>query len=440
MARVLLIGAGPLPTPATRQLGFPQLRLVHFQHALADDHTVRVACLSSGADSQPEGPFAGVFTIDPEAPGWLERLRTLAEPADLIVSAGPYLPGEAACLIAGDRPVWADLPGDPFAELQAVSLAPGAPLDPVRSAAARSAAMTVLSRADRISVISERQRMALLGQLGLLGRLERPPGGLGAVVPIGYTLDLPQGLPRRRRPGSPFVIALCGGFNTWLNDEAIATALTESLQALPELSVVVTGGELRGHYTNGFARFEQWRQQSPFRSRVSIHGWVQHDALPLVLSDAHLGLYLDRPGCEALLGSRTRVHLFTWMGMEVLGTPHSELTCDMAAEGVMHATSADGAADAIRRIAAAGSDGKMARCAHAWLRQRCSPEQTVLPLRRWAQHPQRTPAAPHLDAILVENARLRDALRQIHQSPTWRLMGRLHRLGRRARAAREDEG
>jgi hypothetical protein len=441
VANVLLIGVGPLPSPTARQLGFPQLRLAHFQRALASDHAVRVVSLGPDPASQPDGPFAGAFTVDPEAPGWLETLRALAEPADLIVSAGPYRPGEAACLIAGDRPVWADLPGDPFAELQAVSLAPGARLDEVRTAAARSAAMTVLSRADRISVISERQRLALLGQLGLIGRLghRHPPDGIGAVVPIAYGLDLPQVLPRRRHPGSPFVIALCGGFNTWLDDEAIVSALSESLHALPELSVVVTGGGIAGHYTEGYARFERWRQQSPFRSRVSVRGWVQHDALPLVLSDAHLGLYLDRPGCEAMLGSRTRVHLFTWMGLEVLGTPHSGLTHDMAAAGVLHATEPAQAAAAIQRIAAAGADGKMASRAHAWLRQRFTPERTALPLRRWAQQPERAPAAPHLDAILVDNARLRDALRQIHQSPTWRLLDRLHRLGLRALGRREGE-
>lgn len=436
MARVLLIGAGPLPSPTARHTGFPQLRLARFRDALAADHSVRVVCLGSDQIEHPEdGAFAGTYAVQPEAHGWLQRLRRLAEGADIIVSAGPYLPGEAACLIAEDRPVWADLPGDPFAELQAVALAEGAGLTPTRTAAARAAALAVLSRADRISVISERQRLALVGQLGLLGRLGAgaPPEGLGEVVPIGFGLPLPRGLPRRRAPGAPMVVALCGGFNTWLDDRAIAVALQHAMDAAPGLSVICTGGALPGHYTAGFERFERWRRASPHRSRVSVRGWVQHASLAAVLSEAHVGLYLDRPGCEALLGSRTRVHLFTWLGLEVLGSPGSQLTADMAAEGLMHPAPADPRAvgERLAQISAEGSDGRMPSRASAWLGKHFAPERTTLPLRQWARSPTRAPAAPHFDAVLAENARLRDALRQIHQSPTWRVLDRLHRAGKR---------
>lgn len=436
MARVLLIGAGPLPHPTAKRLGFPQLRLGRFRDALATEHSVRVVCLGSeqGGSSEEDG-FSGIHSVDPDSRGWLERLRRLAEPADTIVSAGPYLPGEAACLIAEDRPVWADLPGDPFAELQAVALAEGIQLSTARVAAARSAALAVLSRADRISVISERQRLALTGQLGVLGRLlpGAPPQGVGVVVPISYQLGLARGLPRRRRPGSPMVVALCGGFNTWLDDRGIAMALQRALDEAPGLSVVVTGGAIAGHYAAGFERFDAWRRKTPHRSRIVLRGWVQHEALTPILSAAHVGLYLDRPGCEALLGSRTRVHLFSWAGLEVVGSPDSDLTHQMATAGLLHPAPTDpretGAL--LARLYRDGSDGKMAARANAWLTQQFHPDRVLRPLRQWAQQPERAPPAPHFDAVLEENARLRQALRDIHQSPTWRALSVLHRAGRR---------
>ncbi len=58
----------------------------------------------------------------------VDASRPAAEQADVVVSAGIYRPTEVAVRIAGDRPLWIDLPGDPFADAQAVVARGGDPV------------------------------------------------------------------------------------------------------------------------------------------------------------------------------------------------------------------------------------------------------------------------------------------------------------------------
>ena len=415
-------------------MGFPQLRLESFRAALvAAGHDLRVVCLGDGQTSARAGRWAGVHTIDPDAPDALRQLGALADSAEALVAAGPYLPGKVACLVAGARPVWADLPGDPFAELQAAMLAPEAAVSPARIAAARAAALTTLSRADALSVISDAQRMACLGQLGLLGRLVpgAPPEGPVHTLPIPWQLPMARGQPQRRAPGSPLVVALSGSFNTWLDDEALAWALERLLAAEPLARVVCTGGGIDGHYTAGAARFARWAQH---QDRVTLHGWVSHDALAGLLGGAHLGLLLDRPGCEAALGSRTRALLFAWLGLPIAASTGCSLLAEMADEALIHPLpvgDAAAVAQILIGIARRGGDGAMARAASDWLAQRFPPARCLAPLLSWAAAPTRSPPAPELEALVVENHRLQQALRDVHGSRTWRTLSRGHRLARR---------
>jgi rhodanese-related sulfurtransferase len=125
----LLIGKGPLPGPSATRTGFAQLRVAHFQAALqAAGHEVRTVLLVESPRPALSADWSQVVEVAEEGPGWLAELASLADGAEVIVGAGPYNPSRAACLIAGDTPVFADLPGDPFAELQALATAPRPPV------------------------------------------------------------------------------------------------------------------------------------------------------------------------------------------------------------------------------------------------------------------------------------------------------------------------
>ncbi len=432
MSRVLLIGRGPLPSTEARTTSFSQLRTAHFYEALRSaGHEVRLALLGkSGAPSLPPH-WAEIIHVEEEGPGWLDTLTKLAEGSDLLVAAGPYNPSRAACLVAGDRPVWADLPGDPFAELHALAQASNEPLSAERIAAAEAAALPVLARADAISVISNPQRHALMGELGAVGRL------LPGTLPNVHTIPIanPPGAatpPTPRAAGGPLVVALSGAFNPWFDDVTVARALQRALENSPLISVVVTGGGLHGFYEEGYRRFERWAAQWP--QRVRLLGWVPHGDLPEILGQAHVGISMDRPGPEPELGSRTRLLSFVHHGLMPIATTGCELAQEMGRLGELVPMAVGDAASLSQALEdMTQTDGSAQRravtAAQARLQTDYDARQLTSSLIEWSKNPTRTlPAELPAAALATQLAQERDALAQVHTSPTWRTLSILHRL------------
>jgi len=444
MARVLLVGCGPLPFTDPDQLGFSQLRTDHALKALLGaGHEVLIALVQSEIFPQRRlsipgypGPFEQVgFSVS--QPGWIEQLTTLRQrfEPDVVISAGPYESARAAALTVGEEPLWVDVPGDPFGEAQAK-----AALD--RSAdhgrEMRTAYAPAYARADAFSAISPSQRAALLGQLGWLGRLDRIPPGREAVhsVPAGFDFGvLPRGEPRCREPESPLTVALAGGYNTWLDADTILEGLTLAMKELPELTVVSTGGAIPGHHSATYDAFRAQALTGPFARRFTFHGWVPHSVLPRLLGRAHVGLTLDRPGVEAELGTRTRALFFAHQGLATLATPRSDLTRELAGIRMMtpiRPGDAEHLARTLEQIWRRGQDGSQVERAQAYLESRYSVDGIYAPMLRWVDAPERLPAAAAPEAELAaEIARLRAQLSGVYNSPTWRVSGAADRLLKR---------
>ncbi len=366
--------------------------------------------------------------MEEEGPGWLERLERLARGAEVLVSAGPYNPGRAAVLTAGQLPVWADLPGDPFAELQAAVLAGEAEVAGARAAATRAAALAVLGRADAISTISEAQRAAVLGQLGLLGRLEGEPWRERAFsVPVAWGFA-PRIAPRVRGPEEPLVVALAGSFNTWLDDQTLARGLERALAGSGRVRVIVAGGAVEGHASRGWARFQAWAETR--RDRVSLLGWAPEARVHEALAGAHLGLCLDRPSHEPALGSRTRLLLFAQLGLLGVATPLSPLARELEALGALVAVppaDPEALAEVILEEARAPRDRGPLAHAQEILAARHDPDRLAAPLLAWVADPVRlAPSASPERLLAEENARLKAELAAVHGSPTWRALARVH--------------
>ena len=222
--RVLLIGTGPLPSSDPEQLGFPQLRTEHFYRVLDSRYEVQLVLLQN--ESLPV--TQGVEAVQPDSAGWLERIRALREDfePEVVVSAAPYEPARAAALTVGEEPLFIDVPGDPFAEAQAKTAHTGTSDPTVQM---RAAWLPALSRGDAFGAIGPSQRAALLGQLGILGRLPGAPPELERVHILPAAFDfgpLPRGVPRTWDEKCPrFVVALCGGYNTWLDADTLLEGL-----------------------------------------------------------------------------------------------------------------------------------------------------------------------------------------------------------------------
>ncbi len=449
MARVLLIGSGPLPSENPERLGFPQLRTDGFlQVLLQAGHDVRLLLLGDapeGAEPRrvsPPGyaaPFE-VFEVDEESAEWLELATAWREEIrpHVVVSAGPYNPARVAALTVGEEPLWVDVPGDPFAEAQAKSAhAQGEPsADP--TVEMRAAYGPALARADAFSTISHAQRHALLGQLGALGRLPAAPLGRSwvHVVPAAMRFGtMAQAEPRTRAPDSELVVALSGGYNTWLDADSLLQGLLLAMNQVPNLRVISTGGGIPGYHTDTYEGFRTLALAGPHAHRFTFHGWVPHRAVPELLARAHVGICMDRDGHEPELGTRTRVLFYLHRGLAVFATPRSELTRELAGlrmifpvrPGDPHHLAAG-----LAHLAGKGQDGAQVRRAQGYLTGRYSEEQVLAGLLDWLRAPFRVRPTDSMEVRMAEEiARLRAELATVYASPTWQVGSTTHKVLKR---------
>jgi len=433
VTRVLLVGRWP--DPGRRRTGFPELRTEGIARVLeASGCALRVAGLvpAGRPTDRAAGDPATLQRVEEEGAGWLDAIAAHGADADVVVGAGPYNAPRAACLVAGERPVWADVPGDPFAEVQAWALAEGS--DPAaRQAAAQAAALPVLARADAFGVVSERQRLLLLGQLGLLGRLPVDRGDAPvSVVPVAWPEARPLSPPRTRPPGSPLTLLLAGSFNTWLDVETLMVAFSAARQRRP-LRMLVSGGPIPGHHDATWDRFRAWADTQG--DAVSLLGQLPAVDLDDALATADAGVCLDRPGLEPETGSRTRVLFYLQRGLEVVATTRSELTATLAARGLLHAVppgDADALAHALVGVVDAGRSPDDAAATSPALRELAATldeRRVYAPIVDFVATPRRHPSVDTPMAALADaHARLLDEQRRLHGSPTWRLLNRLHRV------------
>lgn len=404
MARIALVGEGPFPGPGSTETRFASLRLQWFRAALADHEVVL---------------FDARQPVDRVA--W-----TRAQRCHAVVSAGVYGPTRTALQLVDDQPLWVDLPGDPFADAQAV----GALTDP--EVVAREAAavfLPALARGDAFSTISSRSRYSLLGQLGALGRLARTrPGDEWAwIVPIPWSFGgLPERPTRPRR--TPRRVLLAGSFNTWFDAETALEALLRAMDRAA-IEVHVTGGPVAGHHVEDFTRFEAAARASRHATRFHFHGWVDEASLAAIAAESDVLLCLDRPGFEPELGSRTRVLFALHQGLSVVATPRSELVDELAREGFVHPvplSDPEATATALLR-----EDPRPDR---APLRTRYDLAHVLAPLKAWAAAPVRRRPAPEAGALL-DLVHERDALireiDRIRSTPTWRMLNKLAQVRRR---------
>ncbi len=440
MNKILLIGRGPLPSSQAPQLGFSQLRTRAFYRSLVDaGHDVRLLLLVGEKTTQgTPTSWAEVISIQEEGPNWVNQGRSLKGDADIIVSAGPYNPGRLATAIADDEPLWIDIPGDPLAELAALSLARDRPLDDAEIAAAYSGAVRVLTRADALSVISTPQLHATWGQLGMLGRLlhtETTPNA--HVLPITHDWNLPEGSPRAPSKGEDTVIALSGAFNPWFDADGLMIALEHAFQLRTDLRVVCTGGGIPGFFESSYQRFAKWSARYP--DRVQLHGWLPHHEMATVLQGAHAGLSIDSPGVEPVLGSRTRLLLFAHLGLQCVSTVRCELSQHWANKGALSALDNHDPTHMGTQLAQLQIDTEIGFSAQRLAKKHFHPSTVMQPLIDWCAAPQRTASTHPPQAVMAaELDANRDELARVYGSSTWQALNRVHTLGTAAMGRFKD--
>jgi glycosyltransferase involved in cell wall biosynthesis len=365
--RVLLLGAGPLPSAGSAGAPGVANRLWQFaQPAVAAGHECLVLILEDGAPRvegrQPEEARRGGLrwqrlAVAVEDFKQTEKLAEVARKFDpqVVVSAGTLQAGATACALAGDRPVWVDLFGDPLAEIQAKASLLGGGFDADEHVFVWEMMLGVLMRGDAFSTVSRRQRDALLGQLLLLGMTDgqveaaggsaRTIGDLIAPMPCAVeSLTTGAGIEPQARaallaeaglPADAQVALWSGGFNAWADPPTLVRGMELAMARNERLRLVVTGGALPGYLTHVYRTMEGLVANSPFGGRFHLLGWLPLAAAETWAAVADAGVLVDRPCAETRLGARNRLLTHAAAFLPVVATRGTEVVEEMEAAGAL---------------------------------------------------------------------------------------------------------
>lgn len=451
MNSILVAGLCPLPFENTRKNFGPGIRTWQFACTLAKaGHRVRLLAMQiPGAYGEDE------VVLHEERDGVeVERLSQVRfmDPSEIrrrIANFGPQAVVGATIYgsfglaqVLPDMPFWADQFGLVMAEAQAK-----AALDGSNWPVAHFWRMlrTVLRRADRISAVSERQRYAVIGELGLAGRLSAETCGyeFTSVIPCALVPQKPlpgRGLLRPRRiPEDAFLVLWSGGFNVWSDMETLFQGVEAAMWRETRIHFVSTGGAIDGHDEETYRHFEELVAGSELSDRFHLEGWVRSERVPEYLAEGDLGVLTERPIYEGMLGSKNRVVQWMGLGLPVAYNRVGDLG-DLLADAELGLTFPAGDAAALKdRILWAHSHPdelvEMTRRAQEYTRRHLSFEGSTADLVQWAGSPSQAPDAATREQVegpadfattqqrLVEQARKIPPLRRSERLATvWRRM------------------
>ncbi|MFH1744347.1 MAG: glycosyltransferase [bacterium] len=415
MATVLLIGVGPLPCYRSNTLyGFGIRTWQFLLPLLADGHKVILATLEFGqSGDSPEILYrhdptlwGGVVHIPMPEPNAENRNDLVTRFGQLlrehkpvcIVSAGSTISSSLACAIPTDLPIWIDLFGDLLAEAQAKAAFAGSE----QLWFFHQLYLPILRRGDAFSAVSEAQRFATIGQLGILGRLDHHTLGynFAHTVPCAYDGTVSPVKQRKVIRGhivshNDFVVLCSGGFNTWADIDTLFRGLDGAMTENRRIHVVVTGGAISGHHEEGFNRFSAFIQQSPNRDRFHLVGWVPTEDVDAYILESDLGINADLEITETLFGSRNRFLSWIQAGLPILTTVVCELSQILHREGLCFGVPPSDPdqlkqtlLNAVQREA---ERRQIAQRARRYGDEHFTFEATTKPLRQWVSSPQIAP-------------------------------------------------
>lgn len=431
--RLLLIGAGRPADPADRSAPGVANRLWHFlKPLLAAGYACRVVSIESGGGGGP-GPLetreaaglqwdqlsvgAEALLDEPRAAGALSEMIRRYRP-EALFGAGTLLASAGACTLAGERPVWADLFGDPLAEIHAKAAIAGDEAHAEQVLQVWQLMLRVLVRADAFSVVSRRQADALLGQLALAGRPLDPAHERIHVLPCGLeALDLPEppepadpalwrrefGLPPEAR-----VILWSGGFNAWADPETLLAGAERLMDRDERVHLVATGAGLPGYLGAVHQRFEAGAAASRHSDRIHRLGWLPRREAHQWLRAADVGVLVDRPCAETRLGARNRLLYYAAADLPGVATRGTELVEQMGAANALVTcppARPEALAEALQQLLRdPGAAAQIARNARRFTHRYDLFDATAEPLLAFAACPERFPAGTHASEAAARSA------------------------------------
>lgn len=335
-----------MPAPLLERVHAPGLRLGWFVDALvAAGRRVHIGEMQFGGEAArtflPRRDVESHRVLGPtvaEAAAQVEHWIREIEPEAVIALTDI---GAISVVNSGyEGPLYVDYFGDPMAERQQQAFVHGSNAS---LADAWLYLLPVLLRADRFSVGSNAQRLALTGELAAAGRINSETCGkdLVDVVRPGLPFRTPHKITDGRIlqkysiPSEGRRIFLSGGYNTWLDEATLFAGIEGALKADPTLRFISAGGAIPGHVTKVYENFEERIFTSTERHRFHMLGWLPHKDLLDVMANCHVAVNADFPVLEGEVGFRNRLLEWLWAGMRVVSTATSSPAFELAEMGLM---------------------------------------------------------------------------------------------------------
>jgi glycosyltransferase involved in cell wall biosynthesis len=263
----------------------------------------------------------------------------------------------------------------------------------------------VLRRADKVSVSAHKQMYAVLGELGVLGRLgyRNAAHSFCSVLPIAadpmfLDLEIPLAGKKFRGdlfPDDTFAVLWTGGYNTWTDVETLAGALSMAMEQVPRMRFISTGGSIPGHNEGTYPKFQELMKRSGLLDLCHFLGWIPGEDVAPLYAECDLGLNIDGLNYETLLGGRNRLVNMMAAGLPVLttlGTELSEIISDNRLGYVVRIGKVQEFADALVRASKISPERRqLGQRGRTYAKENFSPEVICRPILKWAAAPSLAP-------------------------------------------------
>ncbi len=439
MSRLLVLGVGPLPFENRIKVYGSSLRTWHFIKPLLDDgHEILLIAMQLPDPYHEENlPQIQKFEQGPLTYYSVNELYVFMDMNYLQAHHDQYQPeavmginthaAAQACKLKTQVPIWADLNGWVMAEAQAKA---ARVQDDGCLPYFWGQEEPVLKRADRISVVSEPQKFALLGELATTGRLMKETFGYDFldVIPNSVSPQPPAiGTPLLRGKQASqddFLVLWSGGYNTWTDIETLYQGISLAMEKDPAIKFVSTGGAIAGHDDTTYPNFLKLIEDSPYKNRFYMMGWLPGTDIPTLYSECNLGLNIDGLNYEVIFGARNRINGMVRMGLPVLSTTGTEVADQMQKADVLYTFERGNPQDLAEQILWASSHREETRqkgiLSREFVLSHWTYEKTTLALRDWAQSP------CHAPDWKIERPRLNNHFRLIAPKPASTTGGSFH--------------
>lgn len=419
MARVMLVGYGPLPKPGLNYIEAAALRTNQFVDVLVQaGHTVNLFTLPLPGD--PSRPSQGIPQMVPETCRRLAyqhfsvhsgefAIRTLNQQVDqlkpdALLAVNTY-PAYLAAKLNTDTPLWTDLYDAWMIERQARAFVSDddAPLAP-----GWAVLRTVLRRLDRYSVPTRPQLHAILGLFMSIGRMNRYTYQyvFPAHIPVaGFVWPEPSATEENARiepilrgpvvPSEAFILLWSGGFKPWHDIETTVACAELLMHRYPQVHFVSTGGPAPQVDHHTYRMFEDRLARSPWKDRFHRMGWLDSSTLSQIYREANVGLNIDGKNYSTMFGAPYRMATMAASGLPMAGTIGTELSEWLEEERAImgaeprHPEQLAGVIEPW--IEQREHLNVYARNAQHLMNETLTPRKTVAPVLKWLEHPSAAP-------------------------------------------------